>query len=50
MNSVWPDMTYSTELEQKLKMLGKLIFKNILITQFLWNTVPWPYQGRAIVF
>ena len=50
MNSVWPDMTYSTELEQKLKMLGKLIFKNILITQFLWNTVSWPYQGRAIMF
>ena len=34
MNSVWSDMTYSTELEQKLKMLGKLILKNILITQF----------------
>ena len=28
-NSIWPDMTYSKELQQKMKMLGKRIFKNI---------------------
>ena len=34
MNSVRPDMTYSEELQQKTKMLHKLILKNILNTQF----------------
>ena len=29
MNSVRPDMTYSKELQQKMKMLDKLILKNI---------------------
>ena len=29
MNSVWPDMTYSKELQQKMKMLDKLILKHI---------------------
>ena len=29
MSSVRPDMTYSKELQQKMKMLDKLIFKNI---------------------
>ena len=28
-NSIWPDMTYSKELQQKMKMLDKRIFKNI---------------------
>ena len=28
-NSVWFDMTYSKELQQKMKMLHKLIFKKI---------------------
>ena len=34
MNSVRPYMTYSKELQQKMKMLDKLILKNILIKQF----------------
>ena len=29
MNSVWPDMTYSKELQQKMKMLDKRILKHI---------------------
>ena len=29
MNSVRPDMTYSKEPQQKMKMLDKLILKNI---------------------
>ena len=29
MNSVWPDMTYSKELLQKMKILDKLTLKNI---------------------
>ena len=29
-NSVWPDMTYSKELQQKMKMLDKLILKKLL--------------------
>ena len=28
-NSVRPDITYSKELQQKMKMFDKLIFKNI---------------------
>ena len=28
-NSVWPDMSYSYELQQKMRMLDKLILKNI---------------------
>ena len=28
-NSVRPDMTYSKELQQKMKMLDKVILKNI---------------------
>ena len=34
MNNVRPYMTYSKELQQKMKMLDKLILKNILIKQF----------------
>ena len=34
MNSERPYMTYSKELQQKMKMLDKLILKNILIKQF----------------
>ena len=29
MNSVQPDMTYSKELQQRMKILDKLILKNI---------------------
>ena len=29
MNNVRPDMTYSKELQQKMKMLNKLTLKNI---------------------
>ena len=28
MNSIWLDMTYSKELQQKIKMLDKRILKN----------------------
>ena len=34
MNSIRFDMTYSIELQQKMKMVDKLISKNILIIQF----------------
>ena len=33
MNSLRLDMTYLKELEQKMKMFGKVILKNLLITQ-----------------
>ena len=29
MNSIQPDMTYSKELQQRMKILDKLILKNI---------------------
>ena len=29
LNNIRPDMTYSKELQQKMKMLDKLILKNI---------------------
>ena len=32
-NSIWPGMTYLKELQQKMKMLDKLILKNIQIKQ-----------------
>ena len=32
MNSLRLDMTYLKELEQKMKMFGKVILKNLLIT------------------
>ena len=38
-NRVRPDVTYPKELEQKMKILDKLVFKNIWIKQFKWNTV-----------
>ena len=28
-NSVWPDINYSKELQQKMKMLDKLVLKTI---------------------
>ena len=34
MNSIRFDMTYPIELQQKMKMVGKFISKNILIIQF----------------
>ena len=33
MNSLRLDMTYLKELEQKMKMFGKVILKNLLIAQ-----------------
>ena len=33
-NSAWPYMTYSKELQQKAQMLDKLVLKNIQIKQF----------------
>ena len=33
MNSLRLDMTYLKELEQKMKLFGKVILKNLLITQ-----------------
>ena len=50
MNSVWLDMTYSKELQQKMKILDKLTLKNIWVTQFLKNAVSWPYLDTEIVF
>ena len=49
-NSARPGMTYSKELQQKMKMLDKLVWKNIRIKQFWWNPVSWLYLGTAIVF
>ena len=50
MNSVQPDMTYSKEPQPKMKILEKLILKDIWMKQFQWNTVSWLYLGGAIVF
>ena len=50
MNSVRLAMAYSTELQQKMKIMDKHVLKNIWITQFQWNTVSWPYLGTTIVF
>ena len=33
-NSVRPDMTYSKELQQKMKMLDKIIFKTFDLNNF----------------
>ena len=50
MNGVPPDMTYSKEVSQKMKILDKCILKNIWIKQFQLNTVKWLYLGTATVF
>ena len=50
MNSVQPGVTYSKELQQKMKMLDKPILKNLWIKPFWWNTVSSLYLGTAIVF
>ena len=49
MNSVRPDMTYSKELQQKIKMLDKLISKTFEINNFN-EILSWLYVGSAIVF
>ena len=49
MNSVRPDMTYSKELQQKIKMLDKLILKTFEINNFN-EILSWLYVGSAIVF
>ena len=49
MNSVRPDMTYSKELQQKIKILDKLILKTFEINNFN-EILSWLYVGSAIVF
>ena len=49
MNSVRPDMTYSKELQQKIKILDKLILKTLEINNFN-EILSWLYVGSAIVF
>ena len=49
MNSVRPDMTYSKELQQKIKILDKLISKTFEINNFN-EILSWLYVGSAIVF
>ena len=50
MNDIPPGLTYSKKLLQKMKLLAKLILKNIRIKQFQRNTVAWLYLGTVIVF
>ena len=49
MNSVRPNMTYSKELQQKIKILDKLISKTFEINNFN-EILSWLYVGSAIVF
>ena len=49
MNSVRPDLTYSKELQQKIKILDKLILKTFEIINFN-EILSWLYVGSAIVF
>ena len=49
MNSVRSDMTYSKELQQKIKILDKLILKTFEINNFN-EILSWLYVGSAIVF
>ena len=49
MNSVRLDMTYSKELQQKIKILDKLILKTFEINNFN-EILSWLYVGSAIVF
>ena len=49
MNSVRPDMTYSKELQQKIKILDKLILKTFEINNFN-EILSWLYVGSAIIF
>ena len=49
MNSVRPDMTYSKELQQKIKILDKLISKTFEINNFN-EILSWLYVGSVIVF
>ena len=49
MNSVRPDMTYSKELQQKIKILDKLILKTFEINNFN-EILSWLYVGSVIVF
>ena len=49
MNSVRPDMTYSKELQQKIKILDKLILKTLEINNFN-EILSWLYVGSAIIF
>ena len=49
MNSVRPDLTYSKELQQKIKILDKLILKTFEINNFN-EILSWLYVGSAIVF
>ena len=49
MNSVRTDMTYSKELQQKIKILDKLISKTFEINNFN-EILSWLYVGSAIVF
>ena len=49
MNGVLPDMTYSKELPQSMKILDKRILRNIWMKQFQLNIVKWLYPGTVIV-
>ena len=49
MNSIGLDMTYSKELNQKMKILDKLILKTFELHNFC-NIVSWLCLGTAIVF
>ena len=50
MNGGQPDMTYSEELQQKIKTLDKFTLKNIWIKQLQWNTVTWLYLEQQSFF